>query len=90
MNTKLDSILVDPTAHVQDLPTSPDDFKKLTRSSVRAGSCVSNPEGRCAGGGASCSSGAGCGGGDGTGGGDGCGDGGGSCGDGGVGAGGSL
>ncbi len=88
MNTNLDSILADPTAEFPDLTTSTsaDDFKKLTRSSVRAGSCVSNGEGSCAGCGAACASGASCAGGDGgTGGSDGCGDGG--CG---VGAGGSL
>lgn len=83
MNKTLDTILANIPTTTLTTATSAADFKKLVKSNVRAGSCVSNPEGRCAGGTGSCGSST-CGSG-----GSGCGGGCGGCG-GGVGAGGSL
>ncbi|HLU68085.1 MAG TPA: hypothetical protein VKZ63_17495 [Kofleriaceae bacterium] len=54
MNTMLDYLLDDPSAVQAEPSTSPDEFKRLIKSSVRAGSCVSNPEGHCASSGSSC------------------------------------
>ena len=63
MKTMLESILAAPPA-CADPQAATDEFKKLIKSSVRAGSCVSNPEGHCAGGvGAGCYGCGGCGGG---------------------------
>lgn len=48
MKTMLDSILAAPPSSMPEVQTSSDEFKKLIKSSVRAGSCASNPEGSCA------------------------------------------